>query len=281
MVHILTVNGECIYSGHPKDLLPTLSKFGLKCPEDSSPQDFVIDVSLGYYGQDAARKLIEHQKCEQIEYIPTEKDKPLLESARKEKHPLFYHTSILLHRSFLTSYRNWTLIVARYLSTILIALTLSLLFGPDVGKASACPPTKEFLYTKTLGDYVKKTEDDALKVMVNVGMVFIGVMIGLFNSLGPTVLTFPMDMLCFIKEYHNNWYSCLSYYLAKSITDLPIQITVPVIYQIITYHLTGQPEDLTRQGYLFLISILMSLVGQSFGQMVSAIYAHNVVAAGE
>lgn len=78
------------------------------------------------------------------------------------------------------------------------------------------------------------------------------------------------------QERTNGWYSCLTYYLAKNLADLPFQVLFTLLYMIITYQMTGQKGEIWRMGIFFGICILVSFISQSIGLLVSAIFVNNV-----
>ncbi|CAG5117563.1 unnamed protein product [Candidula unifasciata] len=55
----LLVDGQCIYRGTIRALLPYFEKQGLKCPNYHNPADYVIEVAAGDYGYDKIQHLIQ------------------------------------------------------------------------------------------------------------------------------------------------------------------------------------------------------------------------------
>lgn len=62
----------------------------------------------------------------------------------------------------------------------------------------------------------------------------------MFAALMPTVLTFPTEIKVFLNEHRNGWYSTCSYYWAKTITELLIQLPLPYFYCLFMYWSTKQ-----------------------------------------
>jgi len=150
----------------------------------------------------------------------------------------------LFKRSFLCVSRDMMLTHLRFAVTILVGLLIGAIYH-DSG-------------------------NDASKCFDNAGNLFFGLLFLVFASLMCTVLTFPLERGVLIREHLNCWYSLKSYFLARTVADLPFQIFFPFLYVCISYYMTGQPYDLFRFGIVCLMAILISLVAQSLGLMIGA-----------
>ncbi len=206
--------------------MPTLTKVGLICDEFTSPADYIIEIAAGDYGRNAVKKLISEAKTHDIQHLITADTQILSLTSNQVKHPFWKQMIILLKRSQLIIYRDPFMTIIRVFVTFFTAINLSLLYGKKIGAASGCPPRELELYAIPLEVLTKRFETELVLITQNVCLLFLGLMIGLIGGLAPVLLNFPKEMHVFMKEYNNGWYSCISYYVAKAISDIPLQVCI-------------------------------------------------------
>jgi hypothetical protein len=206
--------------------LPTLTKVGLTCDEFTSPADYIIEIAAGDYGRNAVKQLISEAKTYDIQHLITADTQIFSSTSKQVKHPFWKQMIILLKRSQLIIYRDPFMTIIRVFITFFTAINLSLIFGKKVGTASGCAPRELELYATPIMVLSKKFETELDLIMQNSCLLFLGIMIGLISGLAPVLLNFPKEMHVFMKEYNNGWYSCISFYVAKAISDIPLQVCI-------------------------------------------------------
>ncbi|XP_015108962.1 ATP-binding cassette sub-family G member 4 [Diachasma alloeum] len=294
----LLAEGQCIYQGNVHGLVPFLSSMGLDCPSYHNPADFVMEVASGEHGE-CVEKLVtavNNGKCNNYQNYQTNflthavsndiaKQSPpdevkegkaeslipngvskgppgtvlnmpvscttsLLDSAESIEQKVGFPTNgwtqfwILLKRTFLSQMRDMTLTRVRLISHIIVGFLIGALYY-DIGNEGA-------------------------EVYSNAGCVFFTVMFLMFTAMMPTILTFPMEMSVFVREHLNYWYSLKSFYLARTISDLPFQTVFSIAYVMIVYFMTSQPLETYRFLMYLNICVLTALVSQSIGLLIGA-----------
>lgn len=296
-------DGQCIYRGTIHGLIPFLSGMGLECPSYHNPADFLMEVASGDYGE-FTHKLTSAVRCGKCDNLApdnhlavrtkqhvisrevgdsreggggggggeeggggegqsvgaagemrvtlpsTQLSLLTTEDESIDDIPNSFPTSgwkqfvILFKRTFLSIIRDGMLTKMRICSHILIGLLIGLLY---------------------LG-----IGNEAGKVFNNSGCLFFCMLFLMFTAMMPTILTFPLEMNVFIREHLNYWYSLKSYYLAKTMADMPFQVIYPLLYVLLVYFLTDQPREAHRFFMFTTMCIMTSLVAQSLGLAIGA-----------
>ncbi|KAG8177828.1 hypothetical protein JTE90_021160 [Oedothorax gibbosus] len=274
----MLAEGQCIYRGSTKDLIPFLAQQGLSCPQYHNPTDFATEVAIGDHGDwigrlktavdcmgdmEADMSLADDSSIFSVgqEVSLQASTLCLLQDKVDKKPSIFkenalessyggYATSswnqfkVLTYRSLVCTLREPMAFQLRLFAHLVVGLLLGMLYY-GIG-------------------------NDASKIFNNSGFLFFSLLFLIFTAMMPTVLTFPMEKTIFSREYTNSWYSTKIYYLAKTISEIPFQILFPVIYCSIVYWMTAQPNDLVRFGLFVCSSIMVSLVAQSIGLLIGA-----------
>ncbi|KAJ8922837.1 hypothetical protein NQ315_007872 [Exocentrus adspersus] len=291
-LYMLT-EGQCIYRGPVTGLVPFLSSMGLNCPSYHNPADYVMEVASGEHG-DYVQKLViavNAGQCSKfglqdfnnkIKIISNDNEKENLEkpatletvglpngSAKTPTTPATCTTSLLDSSENLphsekngfptTGFQQFMILLKRSMYIILMDKTLTRM-----------RLVSHFIIGCLIGLIYYNIGNNAAKVMSNAGCLFFCLMFMMFTAMMPTILTFPLEMSVFIREHLNYWYSLKAYYMAKTLADIPFQIILTTCYIIGVYFITSQPLDATRFGMFLLVSVLISLVSQSYGLLIGA-----------
>lgn len=67
--------------------------------------------------------------------------------------------------------------------------------------------------------------------------------------------------------------------MARTLADAPVRVLLPVIYSIILFKTTGQPEDSYRLLLFCLLNMSVSFVAQAKGMLFGGIFVHSIAAA--
>ncbi|XP_027195201.2 ATP-binding cassette sub-family G member 4-like [Dermatophagoides pteronyssinus] len=274
-VYIINNKGENLYLGSPHRLLPLLEKINLPCHRYNSPPDYIIEIAAGDYGDKPIELIQQEFQGSQINDDELEHLMTIAESKVIRKTPLLKSTLILLGRHSIIFRRNMMIVFYRVIGIILLSIWLSVTFGDTIGKSSGCPLRKLQLYNIPMEKLNSMFEDEVLAILQNNCCLFFGLIVGLISGITTTVLGFPKEMHTLMKEYNNGWYSCISFYMTKTILDIPMQLVIPTIYTIYIYNATGQPSQYFREAYLLLITILVSFVAEGMGAAVSAVFMRD------
>lgn len=288
-VYVLSCIGKCIYQNRPGEpLLKFLKSFNLQVPQFTNTADYLMDVASGEFGKDVlgsmstqAGKGSPADENDNFTYgsaIEQGQMRNLSQMIAHDKYSLMSHVGLHFTRSMLVMLRDPQMSVIRVVSHILVGLFMGYLYSePSIGASGGCPPQPDDLLDPRRIDQVLNTIDvETRAVSNNVGLIFFSMIFLLFAGMLPTVLTYPLEMSALAKERTNGWYSIFTYYIGRTFADIPLQILCPVLYVAIVFVLSNQPLEFPRILDVCIPSVLLSMIAQSHGVLVSAIFSSSI-----
>jgi ABC-type multidrug transport system ATPase subunit len=124
-------NGNCIYQGNGKNIVPFLAELDLVCPSTYNPADFLLEIANNDYG-DLNHTLSQHilnglnDNFRNVQQLTISTKKSDIEKEKEEKSTIFlWQILYLMQRTFLITKRDKTTIHLR----LGIHLILGIVFG--------------------------------------------------------------------------------------------------------------------------------------------------------
>lgn len=91
-----------------------------------------------------------------------------------------------------------------------------------------------------------------------------------FDSMYGAVLAFPSERKVILKERASASYHLSAYFMAKTTSEAPTRLTMPLLYVTISFWMGGMSSTFSLFVYTTLISLLSVLAGESYGLLIGA-----------
>lgn len=253
-VYLLS-DGRCMYDGATKNTIAYFSSVGLNCPKYHNPADYMIEVVSNEYGnfKEQLAKLADNNERPWRSNVSRIAKKDSVNArANERKATVLVQTPsemerfvVLIHRCMIQLFRDWTVTHLKLFLHFLMGILLGLLFT-DSGT-------------------------DGGKTISNVGFFLVTSVYLCYTSMMPAVLKFPSEFSTLKKERFNNWYQLRTYYAATVICSLPVQMLSVLAYGSPSYFLSRQPMDTNRFLMFLAVTILTTMVAESFGLLIGTL----------
>lgn len=205
---------------------------------------------------------------------------------RDEQNVFWLHTWLLVKRLWISMWRDPLLTTTRVTFHLIIPFVFYFIYSQKSGAANACPYVeREFdLRAMTSEENIRRLEiqhNELILTFENTSLFFLLLYSFSMCVLAVTALSFPLNMQILLKETSNGWYSMPRFVMAKTIADLPMELSMPMISVALAYILTGQPSSYLCWRMLTVTAVmtLCSLISQTQGLLFGAYFMNNVQAA--
>ncbi|KAL2324712.1 hypothetical protein Fmac_023770 [Flemingia macrophylla] len=265
---LLLSEGQCLYFGKGCDAMRYFHSVGFVPSFPMNPADFLLDLANGICQVDGQserdrpnikQNLIQSYNtilgpkvkaaCMDTASVPAKNTPPLRSSSSKERRrsdrvSLFdwlYQFSVLLQRS-LKERKHESFNTLRVFQVIAAALLAGLMWW----------------------------HSDYRNIQDRLGLLFfISIFWGVFPSFN-SVFAFPQERAILMKERASGMYTLSSYFMARIVGDLPMELILPTIFLIVTYWMGGLKPDLWAFVLTLLVVLGYVMVSQGLGLALGA-----------
>lgn len=293
---LLLADGCVIYSGTPAGSLDYFKKVGYPCPDGYNAADHCMDllvVDSGIDGGANAGEVDGSGSCNGgstattaegggdsslvAAIVPKESTRSrLIKIWDNEKDSKMVETELLALReteSYKAGELNVTENTSKWNTTYLQQLNV-LIHRCLRNSRSAIFTPLNFIKSVVLGIisglvWFQMPYTEAY-VQDRSGFMFFAQTFWVFDSLFTAMMSFPSERKIIFKERASGSYRLSAYFLAKTISEAPMRLILPLTYIIISYWMAGLSTSVTNFVGFVSVQLLSVLAGESIGLLIGA-----------
>ncbi|KAG1689826.1 hypothetical protein DVH05_001860 [Phytophthora capsici] len=248
----LLSDGSPVYQGKANESVDYFTSLGYPCPPQINPSDYfmrqlvVIDKATDQVGVARVEALKEewrkHVKLEHLESISMLQSEQQLENSRVN---LLTQVSVLAQRNILRFLRDGFALRVPFIQNLFLSVIVGLIyFQLDLDQKGIQNFTGAFFFMVTN------------QIVVTANPVFVSV---------------PMELALISREYKAGLYHLFSWFLSKNVSELPMQILLPIVFFVPIYFLIGIGHGFDVFIYLQIVLILINSCAIGLAYMVSCL----------
>ncbi|XP_071712147.1 ABC transporter G family member 9-like isoform X2 [Rutidosis leptorrhynchoides] len=256
---LLLSEGNQLYFGKGSEVMDYFHRVGYSPFVAMNPCDFLLDLANGISPDDTSQedqdevkeKLVSAYKSNLAENLKTEtldfEERRVNEVSDHNKSERWSTTwlqqfTILLRRG-LKQRRHESFDVLQISEVVIIAFICGLLWW----------------------------QSDTAHLQDQSGLLFFYTAFWGFLPLFLAIFTFPQERDMLEKERSSGMYRLSSYFMSRTIVDLPMVLVLPTVFCIITYWMAGLKSDLASFVYALFALLLCVMVSQGLGLAIGAL----------
>ncbi|CAG9327735.1 unnamed protein product [Blepharisma stoltei] len=254
---ILMSEGQFVYQGGAKKSRKYFAALGYKCPRHVLPSDYYMKIMhvVNRYEQTEEEKETLKILIESYESQDSTSGQKTLETVnydydlneKPHKIGFFERLLILFKRASKNARRNVIFSRVKFIQAIGISILFVLIFN-DLGTgATAIQNRNGILFMLSLTAFTLGSQNE--------------------------LLCFPSERPLFLKESGQGLYDSFSYFIAKSLTELPNLVIAVLLECLIVYWAVGlNNHDASKFFIFYAIMLLFNMCGNSFGLFTGSLF---------
>ncbi|XP_013190739.1 ATP-binding cassette sub-family G member 1 [Amyelois transitella] len=305
-------DGRCIYQGDTAAMVPYLQSVGLPCPRHHNPADFIIeltenpaiidvlceemmngklyksaklDAPLAVAETSQVTSAMGLKICYQSEVDSAEKEIMLTNENCTYKVPEYQGNGSLSSSSSQISQGNSSLAWMKihktedsgsYATTycqqfsILLCRMVLQIFRNRQGLWIQL--IHHIMCGVLIGICFFNMANDGTQMFNHLKLCVGLVIFFAYTQIMVPVLVYPQEVKLVKKEHFNRWYSLTPYYAALTVSKLPVQVSLNVLFCTIVYFMVGVPFGMARFIAFCLIGNVVSLVAEGMGLAIGSVF---------
>ncbi|KAH8368555.1 hypothetical protein KR084_012904 [Drosophila pseudotakahashii] len=253
---LLMAEGRVAFLGTPSEAVDFFSYVGAQCPTNYNPADFYVQVLAVVPGREIESRDRIAKICDNFAISKVARDMEQLLATKSLEKPLeqpengytykatwFMQFRAVLWRSWLSVLKEPLLVKVRLIQTTMVAILIGLIF---------------------LGQQLTQ-----VGVMNINGAIFLFLTNMTFQNVFATINVFTSELPVFMREARSRLYRCDTYFLGKTIAELPLFLTVPLVFTAIAYPMIGLRAGVMHFFNCLALVTLVANVSTSFGYLIS------------
>ncbi|XP_002040562.2 protein white [Drosophila sechellia] len=253
---LLMAEGRVAFLGTPSEAVDFFSYVGAQCPTNYNPADFYVQVLAVVPGREIESRDRIAKICDNFAISKVARDMEQLLATKNLEKPLeqpengytykatwFMQFRAVLWRSWLSVLKEPLLVKVRLIQTTMVAILIGLIF---------------------LGQQLTQ-----VGVMNINGAIFLFLTNMTFQNVFATINVFTSELPVFMREARSRLYRCDTYFLGKTIAELPLFLTVPLVFTAIAYPMIGLRAGVMHFFNCLALVTLVANVSTSFGYLIS------------
>ncbi|XP_055390633.1 protein white, partial [Condylostylus longicornis] len=255
---LLMAEGRVAFLGTPDQATQFFSQLGAPCPTNYNPADFYVQVLAIIPGKDEESRDRIGKICDSFatSSIAKEMERKFQkvrehatsmpmegEALRGYRATYFMQFRAVLWRAWLTVLKEPLLVRVRLIQTTMVAILIGLIF-------------------------LNQQLDQDGVMNIN-GAIFLFLTNMTFQNVFATINVFTGELPVFMRESRSRLYRCDTYFLGKTIAELPLFLLVPFVFTSIAYPMINLRAGIIH--YLIALGLvtLVANVSTSFGYLIS------------
>eukprot|EP01120_Amphizonella_sp_Union-15-10_P008908 TRINITY_DN3290_c0_g1_i1.p1 TRINITY_DN3290_c0_g1~~TRINITY_DN3290_c0_g1_i1.p1 ORF type:complete len:494 (+),score=38.90 TRINITY_DN3290_c0_g1_i1:388-1869(+) len=264
---VLLGEGQTVYFGSIEQCIPYFSTVGLHCPPYRNPADFLMQIlyvaptedgdhneelALKNTSNDQVKTMIKSFKkteFHQRALNPPEPPSKISDFKKDKTANSFTQFGLLFTRSWLGLMREPMQARARFMQAAFLAIFAGLIY--------------------------LRLGYDQTSIQDRFSAIFFIMVSTAFGGINAPTYLFPAERSVYLRERASGMYTPHIYFLARSLSELPINVIVPVLTGVVSWWLIGWSNDIPNFIYFLIIVTLCTNVAVSLGLSMSC-WIHDV-----